>query len=330
MTNLTFVIPVGAYHRDIAERAIASVKAQTVPCALVVIHDAQGKGAGWARNRGLEQVTTPYVSFLDADDVVMPQFAEACLGVIEPSKYVYTDWDVDGQTREAPSPCDVWTKKTYHIVTTVMHTDDVLRIGGYDELLPGAEDSDFGVRLRLSGVCGIRLPFPLFAWGDQGTRSRSLRASGKEATVQAYMAERYGGYSLMGCCGDNHPTNTEPGNVPEPGDVLAQAIYQGNRRERGLASGRLYPNTGNGKLLYMDARDIEVAPHMWRRVTETKQVNGVVLKPQYQPSQDWQSVAQQIYGGGQASAPATSPVEYKPVVNSRTRSDVLNAVKGAK
>lgn len=58
MPNVTVVIPVAGYHSEIAARAIASVEAQTVPCEIVVVPDTSAKGAGWARNRGLESVNT--------------------------------------------------------------------------------------------------------------------------------------------------------------------------------------------------------------------------------------------------------------------------------
>lgn len=135
----------------------------------------------------------------------------------------------------------------------------------------------------------------------------------------------------MGCCGNEVNTHNQPGNEPQSGDVLASAVYMGNRREWGRVTGRLYPYTGNGKLLYVDPRDIEAAPQHWQAVTQAKQVNGVVLQPQYQPRNDWQTAANAIFGGAQQVSPAQgagSPVEYKPLANPRSKSDVLKLVKG--
>lgn len=329
MPNVTVVIPVAGYHSEIAARAIASVEAQTVPCEIVVVPDTSAKGAGWARNRGLESVNTDYVVFLDADDEIAPDFVETCLNAITPSHYVYTDWVVDGQHIAAPDPCVLWTKKTFHVVTTLMRTEDIRRIGGYDELLPGAEDTDLGLRLRLSGVCGIRIPAPLFNWGDGGLRSKDLRASGKEAVVLAYFNERYGGYQLMGCCGDyNLPTS--PGNDPQPGWVLVQALWAGNRQEWGRVTGILYPRSGNLKTLYIDPRDAEAMPDKYRVVQSGQAANGVVLQPQYQPRNDWQHVANAVFGGAQPNAPqqpASSPIEYKPLANQNSKQDILSKVK---
>lgn len=327
MTQLTFVIPVAGYHQDIAARAIASVEAQIIPCEIVVFADTNGRGAGFARNRGLEGVHTPYVSFLDADDELAPTFAATCLAAIQPHQYVYTDWDVDGNHVQAPSPCDVWTKKTYHVVTTVMHTEDVQRIGGFDELLEGVEDSDFGVRLRLSGVCGIHVPQKLFYYGNQGQRAVVARQSGKELEALQYMTLRYGGYNFMGCCGDMPNTPATPGNEPLPGDVLVQAQWNGNRPEWGRATGRKYPRTSFPKLLYIAPEDLAASPSLWKLYSTTPvQVNGVVLQPQYQPNAAWQDVASAVFGGAQPQQ-MNQPVEYKPLQNPRTKGDVLGALK---
>jgi hypothetical protein len=68
---ITVVVPTIPEHADLLERALASVHAQNVqPAEIVVIHDNGHVGAAWARNRGLEQVETPWVAWLDADDVL--------------------------------------------------------------------------------------------------------------------------------------------------------------------------------------------------------------------------------------------------------------------
>lgn len=332
MSDITIVIPVAEYHKDLAKNAIASVQAQTIPCEIITIEDKHGLGAGWARNQGLAQADSKYISFLDADDTIAPQFAESCLASIQPNHYVYTDWYVDDKAVSAPDPCTLWTKKTFHIVTTLMRVEDVKRIGGYDEMLSGAEDTDFGLRLRLSGICGIHLPFPLFNWGDGGQRSKELRSSGKEATVLAYFTERYGGL-VMADCGDcgNHPTFPQaPTNEPQPGDVLAKTLWGGNRPTLGIGSGRMYPRSGNGKFLWVDPRDIERMPHLFEVVKEQAiRPNGHILQPQYQPRNDWQNVVSAWQGGAQAVPPAqpSSPIEYKPLVNTHSQADILSKVK---
>jgi glycosyltransferase involved in cell wall biosynthesis len=193
MTKLTFVIPVAGYHQDVAHQAVESVKAQTIPCELIVIQDTDGRGAGYARNRGLEQCQTEYICFLDADDTIDPKFAEITLGILDhymqsgrgDSRYIYTDWlGIQNSIHKAPEPCDAWTNGTFHLVTTVLPVDRVRLIGGFDEVMTGIEDTDFYVRLRLSGVCGIHVNAPLVHYREGGQRSISARQSGEETAAK--------------------------------------------------------------------------------------------------------------------------------------------------
>ena len=56
--------------------------------ARIVILNQENKGASAARNKGLDHVHTPYVTFIDADDIVHPQYLEILLDAI-------TEYDVD-------------------------------------------------------------------------------------------------------------------------------------------------------------------------------------------------------------------------------------------
>jgi hypothetical protein len=335
MSKLTFVTPVGPYHTEVVQRAIDSVRAQTIPCEHVVIYDTDGKGAGWGRNKGLEQVKTEYVCFLDADDTIDPKFADITLGILlqvsstgrVDNRYVYSDWIENNTFFKAPEPCDAWTEGTYHLVTTVLPVDRVRVLGGFDEVMKGVEDADFYVRLRLSGVCGIHVNAALVDYREGGQRSVNARASGDETAAKVYMTNRYGGYSFMGCCGDNTPGPTGPDNEPLEGDVLAQAQWHGNTRQLGRATGRLYPRTSYPKLLYVAKADVDAAPIHWKQVNSAVQAtNGVILQPQYQPTENWQDVANALFGGGQPQ-PASQPIEYRPNTAGRKRADVVAAAQ---
>jgi hypothetical protein len=335
LSDLTFVIPYAPYHSDVKQDAVASVKAQTIPCEFVVYYDDDAKGAGYARNRGLAAVHTPWVAFLDADDVIDPRFAEICLGVLEQysqshddPRYVYTDWiGAQNAMHQSPEPCEAWTNNTSHLVTTVLPTDRVRLIGGFDEVMQ-IEDADFYVRLRLSGVCGIHVNAPLVSYREGGQRSITARASGEESKSKFYMTQRYGGYSLMGCCGDNTQGPTGPTNEPMEGDILAQAVWHGNRVERGRITGRQYPRTSFPKVLYVAKADVDAAPMHWRQVNSPAQAsNGVILQPQYQPAGNWQDVANALFGGGQPQAPS-QPIEYKPNTPGLSKAAVLAKAQG--
>jgi hypothetical protein len=337
LSDLTFVIPIGPYHTEIAKEAIASASNQTVGCQIVHIYDTEGKGAGWARNKGLSEVDTSHISFLDADDVIDPRFAEICLGVLEQysqshddPRYVYTDWiGAQNVAHQSPEPCEAWTNNTSHLVTTVLPTERVRLIGGFDEVMQ-IEDADFYVRLRLSGVCGIHVNAPLVSYREGGQRSITARASGEETKSKLYMTQRYGGYNMGGCCGDPTPGPTGPTNEPMEGDVLAQAQWSGNRQERGRITGRLYPRTSFPKMLYVAEGDVQAAPMHWKRVNSPMQAaNGVILQPQYKAGDvPWQDTVNALFGGGNAPSAPSQPIEYKPNTPGLSKAAVLAKAQG--
>lgn len=331
-------MPVGLYHLDVAHRAIESVRAQTYPCELITVYDHNQEGAGVMRNRALAQCETDFIAFLDADDTIDPSFAAVCMKALSDyaaldnpiPRYVYTDWiGIDNVVHQPPPPSRawVWGEQGVHLVTTVLPTNRVRAIGGFDETMTGLEDVDFYIRLRLSGVCGIYvMNSPLVTYREGGQRSITARQSGAELAAFQYMKTRYGAYDIMGCCGDNTPGPVNPTNEPQDGDILAQAVWQGNARVIGRKTGRLYPRTSYPKLMYVNAEDVAAASQHWKRVDSPMQAaNGVVLQPQYKSEGNWASVANAIenaFGGGQPQ-PVQAPVEYKKHVSGRSKADTI-------
>lgn len=332
MTDITFIVPFSPSHSMIVERAVASVRKQTVPCEIIVQRDTDMRGPGYARNRALERVQTPMTVFLDADDTVAPNFAEVCLNAMKTNHYVYTDWyDGQGAYGRAPTPCKVWTEKTFHLVTTLLFTEDVRRIGGFDEALPGAEDTDFGLRLRLSGVCGVHIAQALVMYQPGGARSNALHNSAEDSIVQNYFTERYGGFKLMGCCGPDVEV-TLPLNERQTGDVMMIANWAGNKPYTGSISGRRYGDrVGNFRPFWVDPQDAAAQPSFWRKPSE-QEIQRTVLQPQYQAMKStregnmelpWQQSVNAIFGGGQAPQAPSKPIEYKPNTPGLKKGDTL-------
>lgn len=269
MPDVTIIIPVANYHREVAPRAIASANAQTVRCEVFVYEDTESAGAGYSRNRALAEVTTPYVIFLDSDDEISPNFVQRCLSVIRPNHYVYTDWYLDGEIQLAPEHCWQADSKQWHVITALLPSDAVKAVGGFDESLRAGEDAHFYYALTRSGVCGIAHHEPLFTYGKESQRSQILyeKVGGNLRFTPYYeeiMFPLFERYKNMSCCGGE---GLKPNFVPDqPGDVEALAVWGGNRRERGPITGRLYPRGGNGNSMSVHPDDIAAAPHLWQRV----------------------------------------------------------------
>ena len=284
MTSLiTFVIPIGRGHEQHARHAIASASIQPYS-TVITVYDAEARGAGWARNQGLKDVTTPFVTFLDADDTLDPNFANETLELCNRTgRYVYTDYQRDGEVH--PAPDCAWVGRTWHVVTTLLPTAWARAVGGFDETFGGLEDTEFYIKLNVQGYCGVRLPKPLVHYTRNGFRALALEHNQEYKTVLLNeISRRYGGYA-MACCGQQETRIALPQGARLEGDVLAMPTWGGNREEIGRISGRLYPRASRGKVIWLDPRDQQAAPHMWALVdlpkpTENAHVREIIAAAQ--------------------------------------------------
>lgn len=268
-SQVSVIIPVGPYHTDIAERAIRSVREQTVPCTVIRVDDTTQRGPSWARNRGLEQATTPFVVFLDADDWLEPAFVEKCLSVWKTGHYVYTDWLEGDKVIEAP--LDAWCGNgAWHCITTLLPKYAADAVGGFTSL-PGAEDTEFYWAItRKLRVCGIRLGEPLFHYGEHGRRAKAFVDSDQYPIVMQNIVRMYGD---MSCCTDQI-IKVALQSDQQPGDVIARATWGGNQTRFGRVTRRKYRG-GNGALMAVDPRDAQANPNWWQIVNApVEQSNG--------------------------------------------------------
>lgn len=315
MFPVTIITPVAPYHEAAVERAAASIRNQTVPCQSVVIYDTDRRGAGWARNRGLEQVDTPFVAFLDADDWIEPTWAEDTLRAYDGRHYVYTDhWQENERIVEMSETA--WDGKgAWHVITALLPTAAVKRIGGFDETLTGYEDTDFYWKLTRSGVWGRRLAKPLFHYGKDGKRAQTFRDRADRDKIVRSILRRYEGLPMAeecGGCGANPNLPSLPLNQMQDGDVLATTLWQGNRMQRGAITGRMYRG-GWGKPLWVAPVDIDAAPHLFSRKMDMPPALSE------EDIQAFKSFARDMFGEGvePVRAPYETPVlatEVKPNV----------------
>lgn len=268
MPTLTVITPIAPHHAHLFNECAASVQAQTVDVEHLYMLDNIGQGPAAIRNLLLKQVNTTYVTFLDADDWLEPEFAEKTLSAVRPARYIYTDWYQDGKAIAAPE-C-AWTNGTFHLVTAAVPTAWARAVGGFDESLRGMEDTDFYLKLVTRSFCGNRLAEPLVHYRKGGGRADGIHRSGEVRRLQEEMNRRYGG-SRVTCCGGIDLNPDEPLGNQQQGDVLARALWGGNRVTMGMATGRHYPRTGNGKIEWVHPADVQAAPHMWQIVPEVDQ-----------------------------------------------------------
>lgn len=270
MTFLTTIyIPFASYHQTVVHRAIASATQQTIP-AIVLAAESPRTPARF-RNEAMN-ATTPFVCFLDADDMLEPTFIEECLRAYQPMKYVYTSWKC-GSVEVKPNLC-VTADDDYrsHLVTTLYPTDIFKALGGFDESLSGHEDVDFYLRSASQGVCGVHVDKPLLKYTDDGARSETFnQRADKKAIMDRVFLANGGQRTIMACCGQpGEPAASNPG-TEQPGDVLATALWSGMRSEVGHVTGRVYVG-GNMSKIYVDPRDVEHTPHLFKPVKDLRKL----------------------------------------------------------
>lgn len=283
---LTIIIPCAGYHDHLVARAIESVQAQTMPTKHIVVHDVLGQGAAWARNTGAAMCRTPFISFLDADDWLMPDFSQRMLERVQPGRYVYCDWQRDGVLNRMPDRVPVKQSYALHINTTVMHLERFRWLGGYDEQA-AFEDTEFYFRAMSRGVCGIHCPHSLVEYTGDG--QRSLRA----VALQNELITIYQRYHAMADCNCGGTNPHVPIGEQQVGDVLVMTDWGGKRAHKGSITGRNYPPAGNGKKAWVAAEDAQAGVAILGPGGQ-KGVYVVVASDPVEPQKDFEDLRAEV------------------------------------
>jgi hypothetical protein len=271
----SIIIPVAKHHEAIAQTAIASAYAQTIPVAVIVIPDNEARGAGWARNHGVEQAQSAFVAFLDADDTLRSDYVERMIAHYERGKYVYCD-DWQDESLHQTSDLGYYDGQWWHSVSCLIPTALFNAVGGFDETLPGLEDMDLFLKLQAHGVCGVRCPHPLLNYSKYGQRSRGFLQLENNRIIRTGILSKWSEGARMACnkCGGSVTVQQVS---PQPGDILARALYT-PRQMIGSESGRVYPKPRGFEnyQLSVDPRDVAKHPELWERV---EQFDPVAVAP---------------------------------------------------
>ena len=185
---MSVVIPAwGAYAGAPLQEALASVRDQDRPARIIVVDNASDEPlgpvedaelvqaperltVGGARNLGLEHVSTPYVLFWDADDVMLPgtlgflrdqigtdpELVAVAAGVLEGEPVRRHRWPPRWSARLAARPRLFAAAHTVWSLfpstgATIMRAEAVRGAGGYATQIDAAGDWVLGVSLAFRG-----------------------------------------------------------------------------------------------------------------------------------------------------------------------------------
>lgn len=183
---ITVAIPTIPPRKAMLRKAIASVMMQTYAAdAIAIAVDVNQMGSDITRNNALAMVQTPYVAFLDDDDLFLPRHLETLLAaaIENNADVVYSlprvmlpdgrkverqhDWG-GGETFDP-----AYLRRKAHIQTTsLVRTELAKHVGGFrfvqDET--GALNDDHGFYLRLldAGAKFYHVHEETFIWNHHG------------------------------------------------------------------------------------------------------------------------------------------------------------------
>ena len=172
----------------------------------VVRNAAGGWGSGRARNAGLQRVTTPFVAFLDSDDLLLPQalgtllaaldgepeapfaFGQALAAAHEPGGWAPQGLIAPLAFEQRQIAAATFARNFVPSSGAMVRTDAARAVGGYDPALVYSEDLDFWLRLT-------RLAAPVYVGRlvavhrrHGGNRHISARAKSDDDTITARAA----------------------------------------------------------------------------------------------------------------------------------------------
>ncbi|MEK7583057.1 MAG: glycosyltransferase family 2 protein [Patescibacteria group bacterium] len=193
---------------ELLKKAITSVQNQTYrDFELIVIEDTEGKGGGWARNKGIKQAQGKFIAFLDDDDEWIPEKLEDQM-----SMFTGTPADVgfsfsavrnvtDDRTFDTKVPEGIQNYfeyvlarfKTFLNVTLIIKCEVFNDVGMFDERFPSHQEADLMVRVTKK-YRGLGINKPLTIVNMRGGRERvgtSLRRriQGREMILEKHTAE---------------------------------------------------------------------------------------------------------------------------------------------
>jgi len=221
-------------------------------------YDAEHQGVSAARNQAAEEARAPLLLPLDADD----KLARTAVGRLleewpkrqKGNDILYTDVVMFGMDYGLVYQASEYSFKTllsatFMTVGCLHKKADWERVGGWRlDMTQGLEDWEYWIALGEMGVCGQRVPDPLYYYRRHPTGRLQWLKANQDKWDRAYAAMRdlhvdsYNGRYPVGCCGGRSPKGARRplhGGVPQaqivrepvPGqDERTLMMYVGGRR----------------------------------------------------------------------------------------------------
>lgn len=171
---------------------------------VTVVHQ-KNAGLPASRNRGASMKKSKYLTFLDADDWLLPGGLATLCEAIEARQAAGTGSTVShayGQQQMAELGKGVWRVADWdpvtlmvtntQPVTCLVRRDQFNQVGGFDETMTdGYEDWDLWLRFASHGLEGVRVREPIYVWRRHSTDTMVHRAIAKHEQIYAKMIDSH-------------------------------------------------------------------------------------------------------------------------------------------
>lgn len=129
--DITVITPTVPGRELLLEECMASVADAGLPHLVAFDPDRVGPAA--TRNQLAADVTTPWVVFLDDDDLIYPNYADVVAPHFDASDMVYTGWDLEGAEDPQPMALDPFLLSWRNTipVTACVRSDVFRQVGGF-------------------------------------------------------------------------------------------------------------------------------------------------------------------------------------------------------
>lgn len=303
--KVSVIIPVGPGHEQLVIDALDSLAAQTfqeweaivindtgspLPIPHVwakVINTEGGLGPARARNLGIKASKARAFVPLDADDYLQPDALKLMVETWQQwGGVVYSQWfDDKGNEQDVYDPPEydptfLITKGAIHAVTALYPKALWEAVGGFDESLTHWEDWDFQIEAAMRGVCGTKIPAPLFTYrkltGQRREANMKAFNEGRDETLAKWQARGITAEKIAMACsgcpggggGSNKslPTPQSNPNASVAGQVNANYVrmrylgrQEGNRTYLGKVTGTKYRfgNNEGHRIKYVFKTDMD-------------------------------------------------------------------------
>lgn len=168
----------------------------------ITILSESKSGASAARNKGLNEVATPWTMFFDSDDIMLPNHVERLYHtIISNPNAELIGWDTEWRTLDKTTellrfPTDniLWQSIFRSALSTQKYasTTQLFRqAGGWNENLPGWDDFELGMRLLLQNPTVIKI---------NGAPNVQVRCQENSITGTSYSASIEKWELSLDCC----------------------------------------------------------------------------------------------------------------------------------